>query len=855
MAFQENSENPVIKCRSGFNRDIGAARIAVKTAPTGKLSTTEWRSNRKNRMIHLLRKILGLLIFLTIPGFTSLSAEEDFDTTVLPFIQEHCFKCHGKKKQKGDIRLDTLSTDFSRAENAITWQDVSDMLVIGDMPPEDEPRPPADALSKVIEVIDLKLRAAAEEQIGGGRIAIRRLSHTALDNTVKDLLGINLRLSENLPADPELDGFENLAVTLDANPEMVLKLQNNAQVIAKHSIVTTDDIREERLYTLGTIGHGNNVEERDGFVTTSSSRDRKHVMWPKDFVVPQDGTYRIRVKAYAEDFRTVLEEKGIEYTYTSESYEKNMKERDRLPNGDPRLVSIVAIQASEARHMDAASVPGRRVGYFYTNNKLQTDEVEVRLWKGENIMIHYASAAILNQSPLATVEGEERLVADLLHVKELEVIGPVIESWPPAAHQKLLGQSRRSNPDIESRISDFLFQAFRRPVPESTVQNFIGLYHTGLEQGLGPEESMRYVVEGALCSPRFLFNHDQGDGKDVWALASRLSYFLWNSMPDEELLRLAGKGQLLNPRVIRKQVLHMLADEKAQRFVHDFTSQWLGLKDIELMKPDPKLYEDYDPLLESLMRQESEEFFKRVLKRNLPVTNFLDSDFVMINERLANHYGINGIKGDKFRRVKLSKDNPRGGLLGQAGILKITSNGTRTSPVIRGVWILENILGDPPSPPPADVEPIEPDVRGSTTIPEMLAKHREVETCNDCHQSIDPWGLGLEHFDAIGAFRTQYRNKQPIDARGEVPGRTFDGAEELKQVLLDRSSQFTRALTEKLFTYALGHPLTFSEKIASHDIAENNLENKDGFKDLIVDICTSPLFRGEIGMKDLAKSD
>ena len=555
------------------------------------------------------------------------------------------------------------------------------------------------------------------------------------------------------------------------------------------------------------IGHGYNVEERGGFVITSSSRDRKHVMWPEGFVVPQDGIYVIKVTAFAEDYRTVLEERGIEYTYRDESYEKSLKTRDRRPNDALRLVAIVAIQASEARHMDAASVPGRRVGFFYVSNKLESDAVEVRLKKGENVMIHYASGAILNRSPIANVGGADMLVADLLHVKEIEVNGPLLESWPSRAQQKLLGNGKGAIPaQIRSNIEDFLFLAFRRPVPNTTVENFIRLYRTGLERGLSDVESMRNVVQGVLCSPRFLFNHDAGDGKDVWALANRLSYFLWNSMPDEELLRLAESGKLLQPDVIRKEVTRMLADEKSNRFVRDFTANWLQLKKISDMRPDPKLYREYDPLLEGFMREESEVFFERILKRNMPVTTFLDSDFVWINERLAKHYQIDGVKGAQFRKVELAMNNPRGGLLGQASILKITSNGTRTSPVIRGVWILENILGDPPSPPPADVKPIEPDVRGTKTIPEMLARHREVESCNDCHRKIDAWGMGLEHFDAVGALRSQYRNGQPIQAWGELPGGSFDGAAELKQVLMGRADQFARALTEKLFTYALGHP-------------------------------------------------
>ncbi len=802
----------------------------------------------KHRGFRFSRLAVGCALAASTAATGAASAE--FGELLTPFMEEHCFKCHGPEKQKGDIRLDDLSTDFSKAENAITWQDISDILIIGDMPPEEEVRPDPDVMADVIEAIDTRLRIAAAEQVGGGRIAIRRLSHTALDNTVKDLLGIDLLLSENLPADPEIEGFQNLAITLDANPEMVLKLQNNAREIAHLAITSEQDVRDHRVYQVGTIGHGHNVEERGDFVITSSSRDRKHVMWPEGFVAPQDGKYRIRVEGLARDLRTELEAAGIDYTYERENYENNLKKRKRREAHEPGLVSIVAIQASEARHMDAASVPGRRVGYFYLQDELETKAVDVRLYEGENIMIHYASAAVLNQSPIATVEGEERLVADLLEVKTIEVIGPAIDSFPSPVHQHLLGET---DAEVEKRIADFLFLAFRRPVPESTVQNFNRLYYTGLDQGLTAEESMRNVVEGALCSPRFLFNYDQGQGRDVWALASRLSYFLWNSMPDQELLDLAASGELLDPEVIRAQALRMLEDQRADRFVTDFTGQWLGLNHIELMKPDPKLYEDYDPLLENMMRQESEKFFELVLQENLPLESFLDSEFVVINERLATHYELPGIAGSDFRKVTLPDNSPRGGLLGQASVLKLTSNGSRTSPVVRGVWVLENILGDPPSPAPADVEPIEPDVRGSTTIPEMLARHRDVESCRDCHRGIDGWGLALEHFNAVGEFRDTYRNGQPIDSRGRISGEEFDGADELKRVLKGRSDQFGKAITEKLFTYALGHPLSFSEQIAADDLALKNLDEYAGFKDLIVEICASPLFRGQLNSAQVAQ--
>lgn len=777
---------------------------------------------------------------------------EDFEHLLTPFMEEHCFKCHGEEKQKGDIRLDTLAMDFTDAANAISWQDVSDMLIIGDMPPEEEVRPDATVLAGVIDAIDTRLRAAVAAQGNHGRIAIRRLSHTALDNTVVDLLGINLSLSDNLPADPEIDGFENLAVTLEASPEMVLKLQDNARQIAELAIASGPDVREDRVYTLGTIGHGRNVEERGDFVITSSSRDRKHVMWPLGFVSPQQGTYRIHVEGLARDLRTEFERDGVEYTYQSESYEKNLKTRKRRSADEPGLVAIIAIQASEARHMDAASVPGRRVGYFYLGDTLEQQAVDVRLNAGENIMLHYASAAVLNGSPTALVEGEERLVADLLEVKSITVAGPDIHDWPSPAHRQLLGAD--GDADIDEQIAQFLLRAFRRPVPDTTVASFQRLYRVGLGQGLTAEESMRNVVAGALCSPRFLFNYDRGESSDDWALANRLSYFLWNSMPDDELLSLAEAGKLRDPAVLRAQAARMLADPKARRFVTDFTGQWLGLNHIELMKPDPKLYGDYDPLLEEFMQEESESFFDFVLQENLSLKSFLDSDFVVINERLARHYELPEVHGSEFRKVALPEGSPRGGLLGQASVLKLTSNGTRTSPVVRGVWVLENILGDPPSPPPADVEPIEPDVRGSKTIPEMLARHRDVESCRDCHMSIDPWGFGLEHFNAVGQYRSAYRGGQPIDARGSVPGGAFENSEQMKQVLLGRSDQFARAITEKLYTYALGHPLSLSERIVADDMAAVVMERDLGLQDLIVAICSSPLFRGEFSATDVAQN-
>ncbi len=579
-----------------------------------------------------------------------------------------------------------------------------------------------------------------------------------------------------------------------------------------------EDIRKRRTFTAPDIGFGTNAEMRNGFVVSSSGRDRKSTMWPKGYVVPQDGLYRVSIKSYAGDNRWDLIERGVEYIYPREDVSERMNEETLIPNDELRLGAIVAIAAEEARSVDSRMLPGRRVGYFYSGEKVNEDQIEVRLKKGENIMVQFTSGSNLNNAPLARVEGEEYLVANLLNISEIEVEGPLMSSWPSDVHQQLITARR---PDFEERISRFLYRAFRRPVSAQTLRIYLEIYKDGLKQGSSSEEAIRSLVVGTLSSPRFLFNHDSGRADDAWALASRLSYFLWNSMPDDELMKLAKNGRLLKESVIRKQARRMLKDPKRIRFVEDFTAQWLGLKDILLMSTDPKLYGSYDPLLEGLMQRESEIFFDQILTANESPVNFLDSDFVMVNERLATHYEIEGVTGREFQKVDLSAESPRGGLLGQASILKLTSNGTRTSPVVRGVWVLESILGSPPSPPPADVEPIEPDVRGTKTIREMLSKHREIESCRNCHQKIDPWGFGLEHFDAVGVFRDQYRNGMEINAKGSVPWYDFDGAEEMKYALLARSDQFHRALTEKLYTYALGHPLTFAEeRLAADDLAE-----------------------------------
>ncbi|HEY2341618.1 MAG TPA: DUF1592 domain-containing protein, partial [Chthoniobacteraceae bacterium] len=345
----------------------------------------------------------------------------------------------------------------------------------------------------------------------------------------------------------------------------------------------------------------------------------------------------------------------------------------------------------------------------------------------------------------------------------------------------------------------------------------------------------------------------------------RLSYFLWSSMPDDELLSLAASRKLHEPEVLRAQVKRLLDDEKSRTFVKNFTGQWLDLRNIDATTPDAKLYPESDELLRGSMVEETERFCTEMLKNDLSVSNFIQSDFAMLNWRLAVHYGIGGVDGEEFRKVTLPPDSPRGGVLTQASVLKVSANGTTTSPVIRGAWVMKRILGQPPNPPPPGTGTIEPDTRGATTVREQLAKHRTQEICASCHSKIDPPGFALESFDVIGGYREKYRSQDkgesttvknapgqvhyiklglPVDCTGELPdGRKFGDIQEFKQLLLEQSDQVLRALAEKMVIYSTGAGVTFADRPAVEAIAEKAEAKGGGLRTLIEEVVQSPIFQ------------
>ncbi|QDT11769.1 DUF1592 domain-containing protein [Planctomycetes bacterium K23_9] len=434
-----------------------------------------------------------------------------------------------------------------------------------------------------------------------------------------------------------------------------------------------------------------------------------------------------------------------------------------------------------------------------------------------------------------------------VRVHEIQIEGPIFDSWPPAHHRRLFGTVRPSDKNAERLISRFAQRAFRRPVSDATLDSLLDLYGSERENGNEPLDAMLAAYQSVLCSPNFIFLHQGNDDLDAYDIASRLSYFLWSAPPDDALLAIAQDGSLLNSDTLVEQTRRMLADPRSEALVRQFPDAWLGLSKLGTMLPSQSAHPEYFvENLENAMRSEVDLFVSDAITNNRPITNFLDSDYTFVNGPLARLYGMEGIRGSQFQRVAIS-DRRRGGLLGMAGILTATANGIETSPVVRGVWVLESILGTPPSPPPPDVEPLEPDIRGAVSIRDQLQKHRTVATCNACHQKIDPLGFALESFDEIGRHRDRYhqsRTRVKVDTNGSLPsGESFKDIRDLKPLLMKQSDKFAKNLAKQMMSYATGRAPSVQDQLEAERIATSQPANELGLRSLIEQIVLSDRFR------------
>ncbi len=546
------------------------------------------------------------------------------------------------------------------------------------------------------------------------------------------------------------------------------------------------------------------------------------------------------------------------------------------------------------------------MGYFDAPSLTPTVH-EVEVWLNSKETVEFNTATLWPIASATPLGGATlKFVGPGIAFDWLEVEGPLHDAWPSSSHRRLFGDlplgpmptgeirrprrgslaetwfwpkkgenpsdrytlatvaSQQPSADAERLLSQFLPRLFRRPVPPEEVGRYVDIVKQRLAAKVSFEEAMRTAYKAALCSTSFLFLKETPGRLDNWALAPRLSYFLWGSTPDEELFALAEKGQLRDPKVLRAQVDRMLSDAKSERFVNDFLDQWLDLRDINKTTPDSVLYPEFSTILRDAMLAESRAYFRELISKDLGIAFVVQSDFAMLNQRLAELYGIPGVTGAALRRVDLPPDAHRGGFLTHASVLKVTANGTTTTPVKRGVWVQSKILGQPPEPPPPNVPAVEPDIRGATTVREQLAKHRSIAACAACHTTIDPPGFALENYDVIGGWRERYRsldkgdrvankftnlgrpvayrNGPVVDPSGELAGgRAFAQIEQLKSLLLEDERQLARNFVSQLIIYATGAPAGYADRAAIEEILNRTEASHYGLRSLIQELVQSPL--------------
>ncbi|MBC8291154.1 MAG: DUF1592 domain-containing protein [Planctomycetes bacterium] len=718
------------------------------------------------------------------------------------------------------------------------------------MQPKGEPRPKPAELTRILADLRSRLLAAdRERQKREGRTVLRRLNRYEYENTIRDLFAIDIDLKDLLPEDTSAHGFDNIGEALTVSSVLLGRYLEAADMALDAAIVTgpRPETRKGRYSYLDerrVKDHKSYRRLDDALVFFSAGYSPTEI---NQFRTKVAGEYRVRVSAYAHQ------------------------------SEEP--VTFRVYGADDAGAFLA--------GYFDAGVKPTVHEMTVRLGYRKTVRVVPYGTRISKWNQADVEKGPG------LAVQWVEVEGPLIDQWPPESLRRVFGnlplevvnaeemkRNRRLQPvreavsteplaDARAIFERFLTKAFRRPVGEKTLQSYLALVATQLKDGTSFHEAIRFGLKAALCSPHFLYLQEpseSGGELDDFQLASRLSYFVWSTLPDDELLNLARAGKLRDAAVLREQTERLLIDPRSHALTENFLGQWLDLREIDFTSPDRILYPEFDELLKISMVRETELFFEELLQKDLSVANFIDSKFAILNGRLARHYGIPGVKGQAFRSVTLKPEFHRGGVLTQASVLKVTANGTNTSPVLRGVWLLEKLIGEPVPPPPANVPAVEPDIRGATSIRDQLAKHRADESCSVCHRRIDPAGFALENFDVIGGWRENYRSvgegesvDTEIDGRrvrykrgpavdsGDVlsDGRQFRGISDFQKLLLADRNQIARAVTSKLVVYSTGSPMQFADTEETDAIVKRASAKNHGLRTLIHEVVQSRLFRSK----------
>jgi hypothetical protein len=804
------------------------------------------------------------------------------------FIQSHCTDCHDSDAKKGGLDLTSLPFDLQNAATFDEWVKIHDRVRDGEMPPKTETRPAAADLNKFLDTISKPMvQADQAQELVTGRAVWRRLNRYEYENTLRDLLSSPwLQVKDMLPEDGESHRFNKDGAALSVSHVQMSAYLTAADFALRQAAATqvaepadktvryyarqqgsfigpmkfgpfgssperatfpmlgtqaqTDVIDGTAPLTVGAKDPA--TRDREAFGVVASSYEPIELRFDS-FVARHSGHYKLRFSGYTFWAAPLTEKKWW------------IPDRSKLSRGH-RDEPVTIYAETPPRQL-------RWLGTFDVSADPSVHEIDVDLVAGEKISPDasrfFRSRAPNWHNPLATKEGTPGVA-----FQWMEVQGPIYDQWPAAGHRLLFGDLPIKNPsqtgenvevisqqpaDANRLLRSFMQKAYRRPVDGSEVDRFKSVINYALKSGDDFTDSMIAGYSAVLCSPDFLCLNERPGRLDDYALASRLSFFLWNSPPDPELRHLADTNTLHSPTVLASQVQRMLNDPKSRRFEDAFLDYWIDLRKMLATSPDATLYPDYylDDLLAESAEQETRLFFDD------------------LNERLAKLYQIPDVAGVAMRRVELPPDSLRGGLMTQASVLKVTANGTTTSPVVRGAWIMERILGKPPRPPPPNVPSIEPDTRGATTIRAQLEQHRKNASCASCHAKIDPAGFALENFDVMGGWRAAYRalgdgtpvvgyghngqpftfhNGQPVDSSGVLPdGRSFKDVRGLKALLLADQRQIARNMVEQLITYSTGAPVRFGDRPEVEAILDRASKSEYGMRTLISQVVQSAVFQ------------
>lgn len=775
-------------------------------------------------------------------------ASEEFRRDVLPILRTHCGNCHGPDLQEARVRFDTLSTDLvgNRAA-AQTWREALQLLHAGKMPPDEESALSVPDRETLTGWIQKQLDAAiAVQRSSGGRIVMRRLNRTQYQHTMRDLLGLDMDYARDLPPDGlSPDGYRNNGQSLSLSAIQLEYYLDSARRALERVIVTGPPPRVFRhRFEKSNVSGWRGPTERSNRL----ERAQKFLARIVDDY-PESGRFRVRVRTRAE----LREAKGFPILEVAVGYRPDTEVYFAIA-GRREIVSEGLQQLEFEGRIENFPLPVRGQG------KYPGLVIRLRNVYDDGSPVPAKLQALTRQGKEVKAFLPEPNMPALL-VESVEFEGPVYSQWPPGRHRKILFESplRQSNEleYVRQVFERFMTRAFRRPVHRGEVEEVLAFFMRIRPHFIRFEAAVRESLAMVLIQPEFLYLMEPASEKryaNDYELATRLSYFLWGTMPDQRLFDQAGRGLLGNPAVLGAEVDRMLVDPRSRRFTRGFVTQWLGLDRTDHVSVSTDYYPDFQESLKSDMVGETTALFSQLLKDNADLCLMLNADFTMLNEPLARHYGIQGVYGEVFRQVSLPDPERRGGLLGHAGILLANSSGQDSHPIRRAVFIRDRLLGDPPPPPPPDVPELdEADPQfAKRSVREQLEIHRSTESCNACHRNIDPWGIALENFDAVGRWREQVRKKhgdqfehRPVRSRDVLPdGTILDGPAGLRAHLLEEHRDaFVRGVVKNLLTYATGRTLELSDDETLDALSAACAEDAYRLRDLVHRIVSSDAFR------------